>query len=128
MPVRTNAAIWREKCMISWRGTRCGDSSISLKRLLQPDLLDLEVRQQQLVAERVFARRLQLVLDLVAIGSDGNESVRGHWCVSSQDVHGAQHLGDARLVLGHEADGLITQRRHSLLDCERAELRRAARR
>ena len=31
MPVRTNAAIWREKCMISWRGTRCGDSSISLK-------------------------------------------------------------------------------------------------
>ena len=30
MPARTNAAIWREKCMISGRGTRCGESSSSV--------------------------------------------------------------------------------------------------
>ena len=107
MPVRTNAAIWREKCMISWRGTRCGDSSISLKLLLLPDLLDLEVAHQELVAERVLARRLQLVLDLVPVGTERDETVGGHWTFTSQDVHGAQHLGDARLVLGDEADGLV---------------------
>ena len=29
MPLRTNAAIWREKCMISESGTFCGVTSMS---------------------------------------------------------------------------------------------------
>ena len=37
-------------------------------------------------------------------------------------VDGAQDLGDRALVLGDEADGLVAQRRHALLDRERAQL------
>ena len=33
MPVRTNAAIWREKCMISCGGTRCLVTSICVSDL-----------------------------------------------------------------------------------------------
>src|SRR5690349_6242665 len=33
MPVRTNAAIWREKCMTSWRGTLAAETSSSENRL-----------------------------------------------------------------------------------------------
>ena len=59
MPVRTNAAIWREKCMISCFGTRCGESSSSLKLFFCLTCLHLEVAHQQLVAQRVLARRLE---------------------------------------------------------------------
>src|SRR4029079_9724222 len=46
--------------------------------LLDLDLLDLEVAQEELVPERVLARRLQLLLDLVPIGTDGDVAIRGH--------------------------------------------------
>src|SRR5207248_7436656 len=50
------------------------------------DRPDLEVAHQELVAQRVLARRLECILDLGPVGADGDEAIGGHGIEPPQQV------------------------------------------
>src|SRR5436853_2812957 len=109
VPVRTNAAICREKCMISCLGTRCGASSSSenfffcLTDLTSRFCINSWLRS----ASSLGASSASLTSD--PSGPTATKRKVGMEPISlgqSEHVDGAQHLGDGGLLLDHEPDGL----------------------
>ena len=82
MPPRVNAAIWREKCMITWRGTRSLVISIFEKPFFSRILTTWKSRSASWLRSTFALVGFAGRLDLGAVGCDGHVLERCHDSVS----------------------------------------------
>ena len=97
-----------------------------VEALLLLDLLHLEVAHQQLVAERVLAGRLECVLDLGAVGTDGDVAIGGHGRCSSAGYSTYTVRRTSATVLSFSVTSRMAWSRNVVMPCSIASARSCA--